>query len=184
MPVWQAVMTVAATLAGTVSGTVLGSVLKGKADKAARVHEWQVEVVKIFGDLMHALEAHYVAMWDLEAARVRGGQDEIDAALAASLTTRNAITRPRSQFAVLVPRLGSEVARAVGAVFAMDTAVDESGRSAERLAARRLEARAALDDLVTVMTALMARLGAGLPGESRPARRRRFQRGRGAVGSG
>lgn len=57
MSVWQTVITVVSTLAGTISGVVLGSVLKSRADRAHRVHEWQVTVVGIYGDLLAALTA-------------------------------------------------------------------------------------------------------------------------------
>ncbi|MFD9966188.1 hypothetical protein [Amycolatopsis sp. NPDC058986] len=163
MSIWQTVITVISTLTGTVLGSVLGSVLKGRADAAARVHDWQVTVVNVFGDLMNTLERHYVAMWDLEAARIRGNQDEVDAALAASLTTREAITRPRAQLVVLAPALRPHIDQATHAVYTMDTATDdEANRTTERLEARRRTAKAALQNLETTTAALMGNLGAGL----------------------
>jgi hypothetical protein len=171
MSVWQTAMTVAATLMGTISGTLLGSVLKSRADRAARVHEWQVSVIGFFGDLVAALSSHYVSMWDLESARIRGDRDEIAAALAASLTTRDAITRPRVQLVVLAPRIRPGVDLAVRAVYAMDTALDEDSRTEDQLKARRLAAKAALEDLEVTMASVMTELGAGLPGDARPARR-------------
>ncbi|WP_410640692.1 hypothetical protein [Amycolatopsis sp. lyj-346] len=167
---WQTVITVVAALFGTISGTVLGSVLKTRADTAARVHEWQVSIVGIFGDLMSALSSHYAAMWDLEAARIRDDQDEIDVALAASLVTRDAITRPRTQLVVLAPQLLPEINQAVAAVYAMDTAL-ETARTTEQLTVRRLAAKAALEVLETTTAAVMNGLGAGLPGADRLARR-------------
>jgi RPA family protein len=163
MSLWQSVITIVSALVGTLSGTVLGSVLKSRADTAGRVHEWQVSVVDIFGTLMAALSSHYAAMWDLEAARIRGDQDEIDVTLAASLVTRDAITRPRAQLVVLAPQLLPQINHAVMAVYAMDTAVQETGRITEQLTARRLAAKAAMEKLETATAAVMRRLGAGLP---------------------
>jgi hypothetical protein len=170
MSILQTTVTAAAMLVGTISGTVLGSVLKSRADRATRVHEWQVTVVTIFGDLMAAVERHYVAMWDLEAARLRGGQDEIEASLAASLTTREAITRPRVQLVVLAPRLRPHVDQAVQAVYAMDTALDEAGRTEDQLKTRRLAAKGKLARLENAMAAVMAGHGAGLPADTHPAK--------------
>lgn len=160
---WQTVIPVVAALVGTTSGTVLGAVLKGRADTAGRVHEWQVSVVSIFGDLTAALSSHYAAMWDLEAARIRGNREEIDATLAASLLTRDAITRPRAQFAVLAPQLRPQIDQAVTAVYSMDTALQETDRTEEQLTTRRLAAKAALEKLETTTATVMGELGAGLP---------------------
>jgi hypothetical protein len=167
MSLWQSVITVVAALIGTLGGTVLGAVLKGRADSAGRVHEWQVSIVGIYGDLMAALSSHYAAMWDLEAARIRGDHGEIDAALAASLVTRDAITRPRAQFAVLAPQLRPTIDQAVAAVYAMDTALQETARTDEQLTSRRLAAKAALEELETTTAAVLGDLGAGLPAHRR-----------------
>ncbi|MFI5591174.1 hypothetical protein ACIA5G_39410 [Amycolatopsis sp. NPDC051758] len=69
--------TVITVMAGTITGTVLCHVFKNRADTAGRVHEWQVTIVAIFGDLMAALSAHYAATWDLDTrpAPLRGGRD-------------------------------------------------------------------------------------------------------------
>lgn len=163
MAIWQTVITVASTLVGTISGTVLGSVLKSRADNAGRVHEWQVSVVGIYGDLLEALSNHYAVMWDLEAARLRGDAAEIESTLAASLVTRAAVTRPHVQLAVLAPQLRPQIDQAVQVVYAMDTALDED-RTEELLTARRRTAKAAMADLETSMAAVMVKLGAGLPG--------------------
>ncbi|MET8847988.1 hypothetical protein [Amycolatopsis sp. NPDC004625] len=166
MSLWQSVITIVSTLIGTISGTVLGGVLKSRADTAGRVHEWQVSVVEIYGTLMAALSSHYAAMWDLETARIRDDQDEIDVTLAASLVTRDAITRPRAQLVILAPQLLPRINEAVAAVYAMDTATHEAGRTTEQLTARRLAAKAAMAKLETTTAAVMGGLGAGLPGDS------------------
>lgn len=168
---WQNVITVATALLGTITGTLLGSMLKSKADTAGRVHAWQVSVVEIYGDLMARLSSHYVAMWDLEAARIRNDQVEIDTTLAASLLTRDAMTRPHAQLVVLAPQLQPHIDRAVHAVYEMDTALDEAGRTTERLTTQRRAAKAAMENLRTAMAAVMGRLGAGLPDSTRSARR-------------
>jgi hypothetical protein len=166
MPLWHTMITVVATLMGTVTGTVVGSVLKSRADSAARVHEWQVAVVKIYGDLMTALSNHYAAMWDLEAARIRNDDTEINSTLAAMLVTRREVTRPHTQLIVLAPRLRAQINRAVQAVYAMDTATDDhTSRTHQRLTASRLAAKAARLALEADMASLMADLGAGLPTE-------------------
>ncbi|CAM4025397.1 hypothetical protein KIPE111705_36980 [Kibdelosporangium persicum] len=165
MPIWQTVITVVSTLVATVTGAVVGSVLKSRADSAGRVHEWQVTVVEIYGDLMTALSNHYAAMWDLEAARIRNNAMQIESTLAATLATRSAVTRPHTQLAVLAPLLRPHVDRAVQAVYAMDTALeDQASRTEERLTASRHAAKAAMKALETEMAAVMAGLGAGLPG--------------------
>jgi hypothetical protein len=164
MPFWQTVITVVSTLVGTVTGAVVGSVLKSRADSAGRVHEWQVSVVEIYGNLMAALSNHYAAMWDLEAARIRNDAAAIESTLAATLVTRGAVTRPHTQLVVLAPMLRPQIDRAVQAVYAMDTALaDQSSRTEERLTASRQAAKAAMAALAAEMTAVMADLGAGLP---------------------
>lgn len=175
MPVWQTVITVASALIGGTLGTLLGGWLKRRADREVRVHEWQVSVVEIYGDLMERLSAHYAAMWDLEAARIDGDPDTIATTLAASLLTRNAITKPRAQLDVLAPQLRPHVERAVHAVYAMDTALDPAHRTHQRLTAQRHAANAARNDLSTAMATVMADLGAGLPTGTRPARRQAGQ---------
>jgi uncharacterized membrane protein YedE/YeeE len=169
--IWQTVITVLATLAGTITGTVLTSALKSRSDRVARVHEWQVEVVKIYGDLMTALSDHYAAMWDLEAARIRGDQAEIEAALAASLPTRSAITRPHVQLVVLASMLRTEIDAAVHTVYAMDTATDDTARTHDQLTARRHAAKTAMATLSTATAGVLVGLGAGLPGLAEPDRR-------------
>jgi hypothetical protein len=164
MPLWQTVLTAVFTLVGTVSGTVLGSVLKSRADSTRRVHDWQVAVVEIYGNLMTALSNHRVAMWDLEAARIRNHPVEMGTTLAASLVTRAEVTKPHAQLVVLAPQLKPVVDGAVRAVYAMDTATaDPASRTDERLTASRQAAKTAMNDLVAETASVLTALGAGLP---------------------
>lgn len=86
--------------------------------------------------------------------------------LAASLAARDAITRPRTPFAVPA-RSCARRPTAVDAVYAMDTAVEDTARTSEQLTTRRLAAKAAIQQLETAMAAVMAELGAGLPARHR-----------------
>ncbi|MGW7537823.1 hypothetical protein [Amycolatopsis sp. NPDC054798] len=161
--VWQTLIPVLGTLAGTVSGIALGGLVKSRHDSVGRVHEWQVAVVEIYGDLMSRLSSHYVAMWDLEAARIRGDEAEIATRLDASLQTRDAITKPHTQLVVLVSQLRPVIDLAVEKAYAMDTALDENARTEDRLSDRRKAAKAAVESLQTAMIAEMRSHGAGLP---------------------
>ncbi|WP_086838977.1 hypothetical protein [Amycolatopsis kentuckyensis] len=114
---------------------------------------------------MAALSSHYAATWDLEAARIRGEKDEIDAALTASMATRDVITRPRAQFAVLAPQLRPQIAFAEEWLERLSS--KPRARSPEQLTARRLAAKTALRELETAMAAVMGNLGAGLPAHRR-----------------
>ncbi len=168
MSVMQTVITVVAALAGT----VLGTLLKRRADKDGRDHEWHVKILEYSARLAYCFSRHRAAMWDLEAARLKGDQDEMDAALAASLVTRDAITEPEFQLTILVPQLETQISWTAQTIYAIDTATDPAGRTQERLDERLAAAKDAIGDLVTAMTALMRKLGAGLPDNTGPARRR------------
>lgn len=112
------------------------------------------------------------AIWDLEATRLRGDPDEIGATLATSLATRDAITFPLSHLVILAPQLQSRIDRAAQAIYTMDTATGPASRTEDRLEEQRAAAKSALDDPANAMATLLRTLGAGLPKDTRPVRRR------------
>ncbi|GAA2665209.1 MULTISPECIES: hypothetical protein [Actinosynnema] len=169
MSTLSTLITTTAPLVGVFGGALLTSTLKTRSDQAGRVHDWQVTVVEVYGDLMRVLGDHYMTMWDLEAARLRGDAQEIATTLAATLVTRSAVTKPHAQMLALCPQLAEQIEGAVQGTYRMDTAM-YPGRSAEELTRRRLAAKAARETLSEAMVDLMRRIGAGLP-DPKPRKR-------------
>lgn len=151
-----------AALGGSLGGIALKNRAESNARRDQRLFANQDSAVEAIATLLEVLGAHYAAMWDLEAARVRGEQAEIESTLAASLITRGAVTRPHTVAKSYIPALATRIDETVKAVYAMDSATDAS-RTAETVEARRAAAREAQRRLERETLTYFGQVGVGLP---------------------
>ncbi|WP_420082957.1 protein kilB (plasmid) [Streptomyces sp. JL4002] len=138
-------------------GVALTTLLQQRAarqDRAeARAHQRQDSALAAVADLAAALDAHRLAMWVREEARLSGADpDRIAGTRAASHETRQAISVPHTRLLVLAPDLDHAATQAITATYALRGAAD-----LPTLARRRAAALDAHRTLTTQARAVLAR---------------------------
>ncbi|MER8159562.1 protein kilB [Streptomyces sp. NPDC094472] len=147
---WSSIIAVVGTLLGSVAAYVLQQ-RAGRLERAeARGEVRRSDRLAAVTALVAALAEHRRAMWVREDLRMTGDAPEAYAAARAdSHATRAAITAPLTTVALLAPELAEAAEYAARATYALRGTPDP-----DALAARRQEAIAAADRLVTSAAAL------------------------------
>ncbi|GLV72128.1 protein kilB [Streptomyces hygroscopicus] len=147
---WSSIIAVVGTLLGSAVAYVLQQRASRIERAEARTEARRSDGLAAVTALVAALAEHRRAMWVREDLRMTGDAPEAYAAARAdSHATRAAITAPLTMVALLAPELAGTAEEAARAAYALRGAPDP-----DALAARRQDAIAAADRLVTSAAAL------------------------------